>query len=913
MKRKVEDVFLEIRKWSKIGYSNIRKLRSHLSASANIWNPQVSQNDDKSHSSLSSGVSKISVSSYSVSAVSSDDLTSNSLEEGEIEEKSSSLDCYSVLMSNKFDDFIDLESHITKLKTCVKRISLLNKLILTKTSLLDLYESGLIVLKECQQTTCTVAPILTVLITSKKQVVCIKRIRECFSEQYNAVISLGRGVLSLKGKCGFYCTVLFLPYILDILIATLPSLVESFKESKTWENVVSTLDSLIQSSLLIFCSSVEYIEEEARVNTAKAIFYLLMILVPIQKVQSLMSVDDTTAHCNRDNMKHLIQTVLSEYITDEESFKPSSLILLHLHSNMGIHSKELSKYVSSYSEVVGGIIYDHLNTAIQCGCMKRQFPVGYLDSNNYNLDIVSKACMYSKSKPQGRQDAGKCDDDLTRLWFKVKYWLLLLLEDNNAKVRNVALKIIRHVMMTVPFLEKDRQHVMSLVTDCLSDNTTFSSAMAGLISVSFIYPLKDGAVRKISNITLKGSDIRDRIKVIRFLGECKFSIRGIDAVLNILHTLCEPIRLDDQKSLNARYATSSISDHNSEILFSTFEWPEILKTIRKFKTMAAFKTSKGTDFTGLFNIADTYETSFLKLLLSYMLEREVHWSRFYSFRRSELSIRFPDDIDMEPVPFEREFLSEANAAISTFLCPPKYAMNDEVPKGKALFLHIHRCRIKGSVDALRKLLYLRRKVTNTSVNAEKGKKCRCVDCAMDKMILSSKVKRPVNNVDDSTECTTYISDPQIEHENICTYGIPKEKMQTIFLGTALVGYYHKFPKGIKEEYHSINDINFISFPSHLGSSIVCNVPFHLPQPSKLGICMKNAIFLKTYSKHRKWHSICKDTPSANNITFKLHIKSHLPTLYPTPIEVVPFIHKGNKKLMLGHPKMLWVHGKRTSR
>lgn len=911
MKRRLEETFFEI-----------RKIRRNHGASSNgpilhqTHSPKILQQENEAVtvasdvSSLSSGVSRISGSDDSVSAVSSEDFSISNVEEGEIVDDALPLGAnYSGLL-NKFDNAVDIETRIAAVKRDAERIHTLNRLLVTADSVVNLYATGLHTLWEAHQSLCYLASAHMLLLRSKQENTASQKIVECYKDLYTELISLHSRLLNLCQQNKVKCVAAFAPYSIDMLTTILPTLLESFKDSKSQPEALFMFKSLVHSTLLKCCSLTEHLEEEVRIISVKAIFHILTTLLPIEGILIGHTRDGSAiGEIQQENINSLIQLLHREYIANE-TFKPASVVLLQLQHNLGINAQKRNKAENSSGECLRKVAFEIANVATQVGCTKRQFPVAHLNTDHCNLEDVTLVLKNFKKNNDYAKSAGPGDrrsSDAERLWQKAKYWLLLLLEDSNAHVRNLALCIIRHVMVTTSFVEKDRQHVMSLVMDCLSDDATFKCAMAVVVAVSHIYPLKDGAVKRVSNLTLKGSGIRGRMDVISSFGNCYFTKKGTEAFISILQTLCEPIGADQVKYFNSQCATSSVTNHDSEILFSRSEWPRILATLAGLKKSIKAGSSILTTASGGNN------PNWISTLWAYITESDGRNYLLNASSRSEASLRFSNIVSMKTNPTEHGLLLEANRTYASLLSFSKGDIKLESLKGKAAYLHIHRNRVRNGCLGVRKLLDSCQVAAKAGLNSETGKKCHCIDCIMDKMITSSKVKRPLNNLDDISGClacgsTNYTTATEISLEtasddiSLCNrYG-----------GEAIVGYYRKFMKNKPEEYETINDIDCITFPSHLGASLVLKSSHRSPHPKGVGLRVESPTVIGSDITNQRFHSTFEvESTQGSNVVFKTHVMHPVPTMYPIPIVVTPMVYKKSRKI-LGDPRTIWIHPKRNT-
>ncbi|KAK2197857.1 bifunctional Armadillo-like helical/Armadillo-type fold [Babesia duncani] len=329
-----------------------------------------------------------------------------------------------------------------------------------------------------------------------------------------------------------------IPYVVDIMYAC-----GSRIHLHAQHDNLHLYENLLVSSIAIACSLCDDPQDNVRIGAAKALARISRITRPLELI---FTIDTTTV--DDIEMEHRTRVCESlRRIYMEDQFKSSALLL----KNMAIsyNTSRAAKAMERTTVSIGKNLFE-------AACTKRQYP-------STNLDPLQCTCAtFSRI---GRK----------QIWNKLNFWMLLLLEDDNTQIRNLGLDIIQHMLCTCSIIEKQRQFVLSHVFNLLNEDSTFQKALDLLITISQIYPLKDGAIRKIATLTLKGSRTNTRLEAISALGKCRLTRRGIEAALSIFQTISQPIVYNETKT----YATSSISDLESQVNFSKTEWPAIIKAL----------------------------------------------------------------------------------------------------------------------------------------------------------------------------------------------------------------------------------------------------------------------------------------------------------------------------------------------
>ncbi|ORM40774.1 uncharacterized protein BXIN_2239 [Babesia sp. Xinjiang] len=927
-KRDIEGPLSEIRKLRKSeSFASREPTLSNLPF-VKLWKRQPDAWRSESEISSLSEISRISQSPGSVSAVSSSDSTGDSLEEGEIEEKGTAPNLDTTLTGGMLDNALDLDTHIAANSRHVKRMKLLTKIIGTKRGVSSLHTEGLRILKGSHLAVSTLASVF-MMVKSIKANSVLRDITECFKELYSAVASFHAKILNINGYEGFKAIVVFAPYSIDMLMTMLPNLISCLRDQKTQKKFIVLFQALIHSTLLRCCSISDHYKDEIKIGAVKSTFSILKTLLPISLILTESPGDVAYGEIDlQGKRRELLHSMLNEYIRGEE-FIPSSLLLLQLQRTLGISMTQMGPASTSSDELIRKASYRIGKICVVVGCTKRQFPVAYFHSSHYGLDEVSKVVTDSKKKgcyPKYLASDTNWGDE-GRLWHKAKYWLLLLLEDNNVHIRNLALRIIRHAIVTIPMTEKDRQHILSLVTDCVSDDATFNCAMEVVVSASHLYPLKDGAVRRISNLTLKGCGIYSRVEVIRHFARCHFTRKGAETVMSIMHSLCEPVNVSETKTVNTQCATSSISNSDTEMFFTSVEWPEIMKFLvyiqRQWHGIGLFnygtKSIKGVQRCG---------NTWIRPPWFHLMEQNTEPHFMSAICRSEASLRFPGVVSVKSNRTEIDLLIEARKILTMFSGFSKYNVKVECLRGKFVFLYLHRLRVRGVTHTIHKVLDSCQSDSKVVSNADIGKKCRCVDCSMDKFIVSSKLKKAINNVNNKAECSVY--------DKFHGYGTELQPVKNTnvvpspannFRWIAIFRYYRDISKFRGETYEAIDDLEYVEFPAHLGAALSRSVKvrplnqkylvLNIRSPCIINGCNRNArVSLKLRRRSMK----------RSAVALKLQITNGTPTLYPVPITLsLPLQSSVTNKVVRSQTNVLtmcqafhrarpiWVHSKRVSR
>ncbi|GFE54788.1 DNA-binding helix-turn-helix, putative [Babesia ovis] len=925
MKRNLEGIFLRIRKLRKLeGSTTADTATSHVS-SIGLWEDEPVSSSATSEDSPKGQLSVVSSGEDSVSVVSSSELSVGSLEEGEIYAEGDDEVVEGDVNNGCLDDCFDLKAHIALNKRYIKQLMLLTKIVGTKDSFVTVCKIGIKTVKSCHQGMCLLAAVHRFLPRSNRTS-AIRSITLCFKELYSVVTAFHASLLNVNGDLGLKLISLFAPYCIDMLVVTLPYVIACFNEPNTQKKFVTLFQTLVHSTLLKCCSICDHYEDETKMGAIESILHVLKTILPITLILENNVGDDLqSAKSEERKRSELFDSVFNDYIL-EEGFKPASLLLLQLQgiSGISILDSAMSSIRNSGSSISTGTLDDLVkrvsykigSTAIFVGCAKRQFPTGFCHPSHYSLDEVSKVFTETKRRSNVSYVDGEGNgDDDGLLWHKTKYWLLLLLEDNNVHIRNIALRIIRHALITMPFIEKDRQHILSLVTDCVSDNANLKDVISVVASTSHLYPLKDGAVRRISNLTLKGCGTRSRLEVIRLFGLCHFTEKGAETAISIMQNLCEPMDIDETKDINASCSTSSITNGDTEILFLCREWPVLLKSLMRIKKIRHdIGLSNGfLDFVSRIRNTDIEWVRALWFCFN-GINREMQFiSALY---RGEGAMRFPTIVSVRSTSSEIKRVIEAHKTFKTFMEFDKDDIKAESLKGNGLYLYIHHFREKGITDTAHKYLCGYQSDADLGVNADVGKKCHCIDCALDKMILSSKHKRSVKNINDDLECLTHTKLQNVEYEGSFSKrkGI-LSKVYCMFSSQATFGYYKGLSKFVGKSHDNIDDINCLEFQNQLGgvaysSGIILPssqqyIMINVDKPSSINMnCGEERMLFGDKHNYTK----------VNNGTMGFHMTHRTPTLYPIPLDIVrsAVTEKEMKEVSMG-PQIFWVHSKRPKR
>ncbi|GBE61443.1 DNA polymerase I, putative [Babesia ovata] len=894
--RSLEDTFWDVRKRRKLNDSRIHKPDSLRPSHAYLWGAHPGFTCHLSEvSSSSSGFSKVSRSEGSISSVSSSGFTVITLEEGEIDEKKATVKPATGVIGTKIDNSLDIKTHIDAIKKDVKRLKLLTTLIGARASIPNLLNRGLKIIKRCHQTTCVLASVYMLLKKSGKGNAVVGMITECLTEQFGVITALHAQMLNNDGDDGLKWIIEAAPYSVDMLMTIIPHVINCTLEVKEHKNLVLLFEALVHSTLLKCCSVSDNSEHVARISAVKSIFYILTALLPISPVIVAPTGDalhgDTDTHERSFAMFNLI---LSDYIQHEE-FQASSLSLYQLQCTLGITGPRMWTNGTLSGGLVRKITYRIAYTAVIVGCTKRQFPVGHVDASNYGLDEVARTLSMQMKQNHAKSLGSEIttDEEIQRIWGNAKYWLLSLLEDNSGHVRNTAIRIIRHAVVTVRLAEKDRQHILSLVTDCVSDAITIENAMGVLVAVSHLYPLKDGAVRRISNLTLKGSGVHIRTEIIRLLGHCHFTHKGKETALSVLHNLCEPKNNDEPKAMSVQCATSSIFSDDTEIRFAQVEWPEILKTLANLAHKNVCVAS--SDFMHQFvKGVHCPATHWIGIILGNVpgFDPKLHF--IHALLRSEAAMRFPGIVNIKTTPSETITLVDCGKIFSDFLRFSKHAITIDCLKGKLVYLHIHHLRYIGRIVDIQKVIDTMQNEAKMGTNGDTGKKCQCIDCATDKIIMSSKHKRAFKNVDDDKPCSAY----NLMQAAECETGSDESlkalgKQSKVFRAHAVFSYYRNFSQLWTDELEAIDDVDCIAFPSHIGALVVrsfqtnlrnADIILSIRGPTVMGMGRRKGALSLSF------RSQCKQGCA---IMTKLHITHAIPTVYPIPIKVTALLQGKN--------------------
>ncbi|EDO06442.1 hypothetical protein BBOV_II004870 [Babesia bovis T2Bo] len=890
-KRMLANAFFEIRKWRVVEPTQ----QSIIQNEVKLWKREIPVRSVISDSDSKSEISQLTNSCASVSAVSSSSRSVSSCEEGEITEDKTTKIPKQPVVDIKNDP--ELRKYITAIKAHIGNLKRLSQIISTTDAIPDLCAKGLDVILACHRNvTLLTNSSASFLFTDIK--IDKTPIMECFSELYAKLTSMQAFILRLDHLTSLQLLSLWGPYCIDMLFMMLPFLVSQFNDEKDQDALAWSFQTVVHTTILKCCSFIDDYEDEVKLMAIQTLSSIMQILLPINLVLQTESKEKPTSDSKLQVLYSLLMHEIYGITTTEdikETFKPEvspakdvdslppfipGYVLSHTLGKCNDDVETSMVKNTRPQEIVRNVACRIGTVAAYSGCTKRVFPTGYVHASHYTLEDVTKVMIENKWTPRVVHNGDpKPEDGDSRLWNKSKYWLLAMLEDGNVAIRNKALQIIRHLIVTVKFTEKDRQHLLALVTDCITDAATFDSAMGVIVAVSHIHPLKDGAVKRLCSLTLKGCDISTRVAMIDFLGKCHYTTKGINMLMSILQTLSD-YWVDDGNNQNASWSRSSITCAESEAIFCTREWPMILKTLVKLSESNNAKPSNTTNNVPI-STCNIYGSKWILAIWKYLQRDET--SQIVPLYRTECALRFPKIVPFYSLPTEIDLMVDALKTLTLFVTFDKGGANQDIFCGEKMFMYMHKYRSRQTLSTISKCI----SSTQVPVSLDQkrlNKKCPCVDCSMDKLIMSSKRKEAMA-IEDEYACK-FQKKGDISNEDS---SIPPEIRLRMSINPRSKVAHNLRP--LKSIHSAIDDIHCIKFPSHLGVMVPC------PK--------------KRTSEEFTGGSI-------------LHVMNKRPTLYPTPLKIVakPITHPNNARCNDAEPIMfqnqstvntVWIHCKRVAK
>uniref|UniRef100_A0A3B0NBJ3 Uncharacterized protein n=1 Tax=Theileria annulata TaxID=5874 RepID=A0A3B0NBJ3_THEAN len=716
-----------------------------------------------------------------------------------------------------------------------------------------------------------------------------------------------------------------MPLLIDTFFCILRFLLCYIKQKNTQSDMINIFVNILNYCTLLCCSYLDHSEEILNKVSISTIYRLVILFIPLESVYNVVTEDVSTKALDyKPDYKLIVEPLLEEYLSD--GFKPSTLVLEKLR----LYSYENKSDKFEAELMLTKMTRESLETCIVTGVTRRQYPTFQIDPIGF-FDLVT-------------------NNPLAEMWKKINFWLLQRLDSHHSEIRRTSLNIIRHGLCTINFNERDRQHILSYVYNCLTDDDTLPNSLSILMYVSRLYPLKDGAVRRIANLTLKGLRKDVKLKVLEFFSKCNYTQKGLEFLLTVLKSLCnysyESFDLDQKSSENFR--------NSGEIKFALSDWPKIVDILHSVskghKNIAKLvvPTDDITPYITQKRLRTIPVSIWVSLLWSYLTNTDDdRWRLFKCLWFSEAKIRFPSIVKTLSEEDKKLFdaYSRVNDEFVNFGTNGKPDISVDFVKDLNNWKILHEIRISYPFDHLDKTsaLFMDEFTldTNKDVFGHFGDGCKCVDCRMDLVIndIDNKIYNnsssnknfpynPFSGIFTNTKCEliddykdeppelfelkSQISELNNQPHEIYSFAMSRFKTEPL-------------NADIKNMALNVDDVDCYEFPAALGTSISfgfsCksrSVPFDLVIFYKFPRIINPEVKFDDLKSHRSnllplrvdyfrpKLRLDEKEPDLYHGTVSFNIKFPYATSIPFPVDFYYRVHDDTKKF--GH---IWIHPKRS--
>ncbi|EAN32545.1 hypothetical protein TpMuguga_02g00262 [Theileria parva strain Muguga] len=703
----------------------------HLLPSADLWSNKDYKNDVLSDvSSQSDKKSSISGSLDSVSVVSSSESEDSFVSVDNSQDSTNPNVLYGVNF-NKAQSLLfegqnlGIRYHVNTLSHLMKYLDTIFKhlLLQSKYNVESILYSSFEVFKKVHKTVCILSSLGYLTFTSEMvKSIRMKNLIAIFKKIYSDFAAFHTHMCKLLST-DVHSTISsklieLIPFSIDTLFCILRFLLYYIKQKNTQSDMINIFVNILNYCALLCCSYLDHSEEVLNKISILSIYRLVILFMPLDSVYSIAEDANTTGLDYKPDYKLIIEPLFEEYLSDD--FKPSTLVLEKLRSYS--YENKSNKFEAEIN--LTKMTRESLETCIVTGVTRRQYPTFQIDPIGF-FDLVT-------------------NNPLSELWKRINFWLLQRLDSHHSEIRRTALNIIRHALCTVNFNEKDRQHILSYVYNCLTDDDTLPNSLSILMYVSRLYPLKDGAVRRISNLTLKGLRKDVKLKVLEFFSKCNYTQKGLEFLLTVLKSLCNY----SYDSFDSEHKGVKEKSRNSgEINFIMSEWPKIVDILcsvsNSHKNIAKLvvPTDDVTPYITQKRLCTIPVSIWVSLLWSYLTNTDDdRWRLFKCLWFSEAKIRFPSIVKSLSEQDKKLFDSycKLNDEFVNFGTDGKPDISVDFIKDLNNWKILHEIRIPYPFDHLDKTssLFVDEFALDTSkdVFTHFGDGCKCVDCRMDLVI-----------------------------------------------------------------------------------------------------------------------------------------------------------------------------------
>ncbi|UKK02197.2 hypothetical protein MACK_001552 [Theileria orientalis] len=702
----------------------------------------------------------------------------------------------------------------------------------------------------------------------------IDRLLDTFKESYSDLVLFNTRVcklLSSEVTSNIISMLLeLIPYVMDTLYCILLSLLKYLDQDETKDELSSLFEKIL-GYYVIFCYSyLDHTEELLNKMALLTLYRLTITFVPLDLIYTNKDEGkDEKEILGKDYRVELVNFLKEEYLKDE--FKPSSVVLFEFKSKRSV--SEMSKHEV---DLVNRSI-NVLEVCLRTGICRRQYPTTHID-NVGCFEMLTSSSVINILK-------------------SLNFWLLQRLEYASVCIRRVALMTIRHALCTIHFIERDRQFVLSYVYNCLSEEYTLVESLSIIKCLSKLYPMKDGAVKKIASLTLKGSNRGVRLKVLESLSSCRFTNKGISLVVSVLKSLAKTSS-GGQGHMNQQVEDMGSGDSGKvqEYMFGVTEWPVIVDAL---VSIASYNSnnmensqSVSQDFVPYVKkrkLGPIPASGWIPLLWSYLTVNEDEKAQlFKSLWFTEAMIRFPR-IVKSMLELDKGFLQSHMSVYDKFVLLGGESGEDKLAflKDKSNWKALHDLRIPYSLDHFEKANTAfndsytvsdhdakdttKRKLDETKRNMGDSQKgvCSCVDCRMDHVIKEyhkvlsavsahttslTKQDNPLAALDSQFDCLRDVFDSTVcskhealkEHENPFEIlgQVPKAVNHESWNPCPVMAGGAYTPQVFEGNGYNIEDLNCFEYSASLGTDVYLNFSCRCSRyPSDLSVLYRVPIIV----------------------------------------------------------------------
>ncbi|UKJ90264.1 hypothetical protein MACJ_001196 [Theileria orientalis] len=677
----------------------------------------------------------------------------------------------------------------------------------------------------------------------------LSRLLDTFKKSYSDLVLFNTHVcklLSSEISSSIISMLLeLIPYLMDTLYCILLSLLR-YLDQNEMKDELSSLFEKILGYYVIFCYSyLDHTEESLDKMALLSLYRLTITFVPLDLIYTNKDEGkDEKEVVGRDCRVELINFLKEEYIKDE--YKPSSIVLFEFRSKAGVG--EMSKHevdlVSRSMSV--------LESCLRTGICRRQYPTTHIDNVGCFEMLTSSS--------------------VTNLLKSLNFWLLQRLEYANVCIRRVALMTIRHALCTIHFIERDRQFVLSYVYNCLSEEDTLVESLSIINCLSKLYPMKDGAIKKITSLTLKGSNRGVRLRVLESLSSCRFTRKGISFVVDVLKSLAKSSS-SGQGYMNRQGEGMSSGDPVKihEYKFGVSEWPIIVDALVSIARLNSNNVEKSQSvsqdlapYVKRRKLGPIPASGWIALLWSYLTVSEDEKAQlFKALWFAEAMIRFPR-IVKSVLELDKGFFHSHMAVYDKFVIFGGESGDDKLAflKDKSNWKALHDLKVPYSLDHFEKANtafndsytvsdpdakdITQRKLDETKRNMGDSHPgaCSCVDCRMDHLIKEyhkalgavnahtsslTKQDNPLALLDsqfdslhdmfDSTVCTKHEAVKEDEKPFEILGRVPKAVNHESWNPLPVMAGGESTPQDFEGICHNIEDLDCFEYPASLGTDV----------------------------------------------------------------------------------------------